>query len=73
VSQASPNGRASVGRETTARNPRSGTGKYFTLGSEQARGMFAKTPSFDAIVDRGHTLLLAAIGRHLAGRPPVRR
>ncbi|MDB5704783.1 MAG: delta 9 acyl-lipid fatty acid desaturase [Sphingomonas bacterium] len=31
----------------------------------QARAMFARTPSFDDIVDRGHSLLFAAIGQHL--------
>lgn len=33
---------------------------------DQARAMFVRTPSLDAIVDRGRELLLAAIGRHLA-------
>jgi len=35
----------------------------------QAKAMFARTPSLDAIVDRGHELLLAAIGRQLAAAP----
>jgi stearoyl-CoA desaturase (delta-9 desaturase) len=32
----------------------------------QAKAMFAKTASLDRIVDRGHELLLASVGRHLA-------
>ncbi len=35
----------------------------------QARAMFARTPSIDEIVERGHELLLTAIGRHLAPLP----
>lgn len=35
----------------------------------QASAMFARSPSIDDIVDRGHQLLLAAIGRHLAPHP----
>lgn len=35
----------------------------------QAKAMFARTPSLDEIVERGHELLLAAIGRHLAPVP----
>ena len=35
----------------------------------QARAMFARTPSIEDIVDRGHELLLAAIGRNLAAAP----
>jgi len=35
----------------------------------QAKAMFARTPSLDEIVDRGHELLLASIGRHLAAAP----
>src|SRR3569623_1014536 len=40
---------------------------------EQARAMFARTPSFDEIVDRGHALLFAAIGDHLLAAAPARR
>lgn len=40
---------------------------------EQARAMFARTPSFDEIVDRGHALLFAAIGDHLLTAVPARR
>jgi len=32
----------------------------------QAKAMFARTPSLDEIVDRGHELLLTSIGKHLA-------
>jgi stearoyl-CoA desaturase (delta-9 desaturase) len=39
----------------------------------QARAMFARTPSFDEIVDRGHALLFAAIGDHLLAAVPARR
>ena len=40
---------------------------------EQARAMFARTPSFDDIVDRGHALLFAAVGDHLLAAAPARR
>jgi stearoyl-CoA desaturase (delta-9 desaturase) len=40
---------------------------------EQARAMFARTPSFDEIVDRGHALLFAAVGDHLLAAAPARR
>jgi stearoyl-CoA desaturase (delta-9 desaturase) len=40
---------------------------------DQARAMFARTPSFDEIVDRGHALLFAAIGDHLLVAVPTRR
>jgi stearoyl-CoA desaturase (delta-9 desaturase) len=38
----------------------------------QARAMFARTPSFDDIVDRGHALLFAAVGQHLVAGTPAR-
>jgi stearoyl-CoA desaturase (delta-9 desaturase) len=40
---------------------------------DQARAMFARTPSFDEIVDRGHALLFAAISDHLLAAAPARR
>lgn len=36
----------------------------------QAKAMFARTPSIDEIAERGHELLLTAIGKHLAPVPP---
>ena len=39
----------------------------------QARAMFAKTPSLDEIVDRGHALFFATIGNHLVTAVPARR
>jgi len=38
----------------------------------QARAMFARTPSFDEIVDRGHALLFAAICDHLLAAAPAK-
>jgi stearoyl-CoA desaturase (delta-9 desaturase) len=35
----------------------------------QAKAMFARTPSLNDIVERGHALLLTAIGRHLMASP----
>lgn len=35
----------------------------------QAKAMFARTPSLDAIVERGHELLATAVGRQLIGLP----
>lgn len=37
----------------------------------EARRMFAKTRSLDAIVDRAHELLLASVGARLAGAAPT--
>lgn len=35
----------------------------------QAKAMYARTPSLEDIVERGHEMLLAAIGRHLVAAP----